>query len=120
MNSTYLKSKIHGARLTGKKLHYDGSIEIDTEIMARAGIDPYEQVQVLNFNTGARLITYTLPGKPGSKTFALAGPSARLGEIGDKIIVITYAQLTRDEAKNHKPRVIVMDENNEIVENKKK
>ncbi|MFP4460235.1 MAG: aspartate 1-decarboxylase [Candidatus Zixiibacteriota bacterium] len=118
MNSIYLKAKIHGAKITGKKLHYDGSIEVDMDILDKAGIGAYQQVQVLNFNTGARFITYTLPGKRGSKTFALAGPAARKGEIGDRIIVIAYAQMTEEEARNHKPTIVMMDDDNNIKESK--
>lgn len=116
MKSIYLKAKIHGARLTDKKLKYDGSIEVDLDILEKAGIGAYEQVHVLNFDNGVRFVTYTLPGERGSKVFALAGPAARLGEIGDKIIVIAYGMYDDDEVKSHKPRVVIMDENNNIRE----
>jgi aspartate 1-decarboxylase len=116
MLRTFLKSKIHGAVLTGKKLHYDGSIEIDMDLLDKAGIAPYERVQVLNFNNGKRITTYTLPGERGSKTFSLAGPSARMGEVGDRIIIIAYCQVDEKELESHKPKVLVMGDNNTVKE----
>ena len=86
-----LKSKISYACLTGKDLYYVGSITIDKEIMEQAGLRPNEQVQVINLNNGERLETYVIEGTPGSGIFALNGPAARKGEVGDYVFILGYA-----------------------------
>lgn len=99
-------------KVTEANLHYEGSITIDAELLEMANILPYEKVQVLNITNGNRLETYTIEGKRGSRVCCLNGAAARLTEIGDRIIVISYAEMTPEEAKNHTPKVVVMDENN--------
>lgn len=114
MTITLFKSKLHQMRVTEADLFYEGSITIDQNLLDAAGILPYEKVQIVNINNGARLETYTIPGDRGSKVCCLNGPAARLTQVGDRIIVIAYAQLTPEEAQSFKPKVVVVDEDNEI------
>jgi len=90
MIRTYVAAKIHGIRVTHKALKYSGSVTVDAGLLARAGIQPFEQVHVVNLTTGARWVTYAIPGEKGQ--FVLAGGGARLGELGDECIVMTYVQ----------------------------
>lgn len=112
MLRTMLKSKIHRATLTGTELHYEGSITVDLSLLEKSGILPGEQVHVLNVNTGARLITYTITAPRGSGIVLLNGPAARLGVAGDQVIILTYCQLTDEEIRKHKPVVILVDSKN--------
>jgi len=114
MTITMLKSKIHMATLTGTELYYEGSISIDQDLLDAAGILVGEQVHVVNLNNGSRLVTYTISGKRGSGIVELNGPAARLGYIGDKVVIITYAQMNEAEAKANQPTVILVDEKNAI------
>lgn len=109
-----MKSKIHRARVTEANLNYVGSITIDQDIMDAVGLLPNEKVQVVNNNNGARLETYTISGERGSGVVCLNGAAARLVQPGDTVIIIAYAWMTEEEAKNHQPRVAIMDENNQI------
>lgn len=113
MKLTLLKSKLHQMKVTEANLHYEGSITIDADLLDEAGILPYEKVQVLNITNGSRLETYTIAGEHGSRICCLNGAAARHTQIGDRIIVIAYADMTPEEAKSHKPRVVILDENNE-------
>jgi aspartate 1-decarboxylase len=110
------KAKLHRLRVTEADLYYEGSITIDEELLEAAGILPYEKVQVVNVNNGARLETYTIPGEPGERTVCLNGPAARLAATGDQVIVISYAEMTPEEAESHEPNVVLVDENNEPKE----
>lgn len=94
---TVLKSKIAYATITQKELFYVGSITIDEEIMKRVNIRENEKVQVVNLNNGERLETYVIKGKAGSKIFSLNGAAARKAEIGDKVFIISYAQIAATE-----------------------
>ena len=116
MTITMFRAKLHRLRVTEADLYYEGSITLDQELLEAAGILPYEKVQVVNVNNGARLETYTIPGAPGGRTVCLNGPAARLASRGDEVIVIAYAQLTPDEAQVFKPRVVLMDERNDPKE----
>lgn len=118
MDITMLKAKLHRLRVTEADLYYEGSITVDQELLDAAGIQPYEKVQVVNVNNGARLETYTIPGDPGERTVCLNGPAARLAAAGDEVIVISYAQLTPEEASEHYPRVVLVDEENNVTETK--
>lgn len=109
---TMLKAKIHRATLTMTDLHYEGSIAIDEDVLEAAGILPNEQVDVWNITNGARLTTYALKAERGSREFMLNGAAARLAQAGDKVIIAAYCQLTSEEAKIHKPRVLLMGEGN--------
>ena len=116
MQLTMYKSKIHMARLTGTELYYQGSIAIDQDLMDAANILPNEQVHVLNVNNGSRLVTYTIAGERGSGIIELNGPAAHLGETGDQIVIISYAQMSEDEAAVFTPTVVHVDDNNVIRE----
>jgi aspartate 1-decarboxylase len=109
------KSKIHRAVVTGAQLHYVGSITIDAELMRAADLVPYEQVQVVNVNNGARFETYVIPGAPGSGEVCLNGAAARLAVPGDLVIVISYASYDETEVVAHAPVVVFVDERNRIT-----
>ena len=113
MTITMFKSKLHQMKVTEANLHYEGSITIDADLLDKAGILPYEKVQVVNITNGSRLETYTIPGDRGSRVCCLNGAAARLTEVGDRIIVICYAEMTPEEAKNHKPKVVNLNEDND-------
>ena len=103
---TILKSKIHRAKVTQADLNYVGSITIDEDLLRQSGINEYEQVDVVDINNGNRLTTYAIAGKPGSGIICLNGAAARLVSEGDLVIIMSYAQMTRDELKEHKPTVV--------------
>lgn len=109
------KSKIHRATVTEADLNYKGSITIDEELLEKANILPYEKVQVVNINNGARLETYTLKGERGSGVICLNGAAARHVQPGDIIIIITYAQMSSEEAQEFLPKVVLVDEKNRIT-----
>lgn len=111
---TLCKSKIHRARVTEAELYYEGSLTVDTELLRASGILPYEKVQVVNVNNGERFETYIIPGKAGSGVICLNGPAARLGTVGDEVIVIAYAELDEAEARSYQPTVVLVDERNKI------
>ena len=115
MRLELLKSKIHRARITGKDVHYEGSLTLDPELMEAAGIVPYEKVQVVNVSNGSRLETYVIPGRRGSGEVVLNGAAARWGEVGDPVIILTYAQVEEHERANHRPRIVLVDERNRVL-----
>jgi len=112
MRRTLFKSKIHGATLTGTDLHYEGSISLDRELMEAADLLPSEKVQVLNVATGDRLETYVIEAPAGSGEVRLNGPAARRGRPGDRVIVVSYAVYEEEEARDHRPVVVRVDEEN--------
>ena len=112
---TMLKSKIHRATVTEADLNYAGSLTLDVDLMEAADMHPYEQVQVLNVHNGARFETYLIEGERGSGIVCLNGPAARLGQKGDIIIAITYAQIGAEKAKGHRPKTVYVDEHNHIT-----
>lgn len=109
------KAKIHQARITQADLFYEGSLTVDEDLLEAAGILPYEKVQVVNISNGNRFETYAIKGERGSGVIGLNGAAARLGVPGDMVIVITYAQMSPEEAAGFKPTVILVDEKNKIV-----
>lgn len=113
---TLFRAKIHRARVTQAELYYEGSITVDQELLEASGILPYEKVQVVNVNNGARLETYTIPAERGSRTICMNGPAARLATLGDEVILIAYARMTPEEAQNHSARVVLVDEHNNPTE----
>ena len=115
MDINMLKCKIHNAIVTEADLNYVGSITIDSDLLDAAGMLEYEKVQVVNNNNGARIETYTFRGEPGSGIICLNGAAARHFELGDKVIIMAYCQLTANEAKNHHPTVVLVNEKNEIT-----
>lgn len=115
MHITMLKSKIHRAIVTQAELNYVGSITIDSELMKEAGISEYEMVQVVNVANGNRFETYTIAGEPGSKVICLNGAAARQASVGDPVIIMCYASMTPEEAKNHLPKVVFVNDDNSIA-----
>lgn len=115
MNITMLKSKIHRATVKEANLNYVGSITIDEKLLEESGINEYELVQVVNVNNGNRFETYTIKGKANSGMICLNGAAARMAQQGDIIIIMAYASMTTEEAKNHKPTVVLVDEENKIT-----
>jgi len=113
---TLLKSKIHRAKVTQCRLDYEGSITIDAHLMEAADILPYEQVHVLDVDNGARLVTYAIPGAPGSGEVCINGAAARLIYPGDVVIILTYVTLPEEKARRHRPCLIYVDDTNRIVE----
>ncbi len=107
-----LKSKIHMATVTDTLLNYEGSIAIDPVLLKAAGLLPGEKVHVLNFENGSRLETYTIIGKKGE--ISLRGPAARHGKVGDRVIILAYALATPAEVKKLKPKIIHVNEKNQI------
>ena len=111
-----MKSKIHRATVTEANLNYVGSITIDEELMELADIWANEKVQVVDNNNGARLETYVIPGPRGSGVICLNGAAARLVQPGDTVIIIAYAIMSEEEAKTHKPRILIMDKDNKVLD----
>ena len=114
---TMLKSKIHRAQVTAVNIDYEGSIAIDERLMQEADILPYEQVQVLNLNNGARFTTYAIKSEQAGE-ICLNGAAARLAAKGDIAIILSYCQVTDDEAPNFMPRLVYVDVRNATVESK--
>jgi len=112
-----LKSKIHRACVTEVNIDYEGSITIDKKLMEEADILPYEQVQVLNINNGARFTTYAMEGESGE--ICLNGAAARLAAKGDTIIILSYCYVEDDEAHNFAPKLIYVDAQNAITKTKR-
>ncbi len=110
-----MKSKIHRARVTQAELNYVGSITIDEDLMDAADILANEKVQIVNNNNGARLETYVIPGERGTGTICLNGAAARMVQVGDIVIIISYALMDREEARAHKPRLVFPDDNNRLI-----
>jgi len=116
---TMLKSKIHRATVTEANVDYEGSITIDEELMEAADILPYEQVHVLDIDTGARLETYAIEGERGSGVICINGAAARLVSEGDKVIIISYQTVSEADALNMKHKLVYVDSQNAIVDRTK-
>lgn len=114
MQLTLLKAKIHRATVTKADLNYEGSISIDNDLLKASGILVNEKVDVLNINNGERFSTYAIEAKAGSKEIQVNGAAARLVQNGDKVIIISYANFSEEEAKKHKPTIIFVDEKNNL------
>ncbi len=110
----FLRSKIHRARITGKELHYEGSLTLDPELMEAAGLYPLEAVWVYNLANGVRFETYVIEGKPGSGQVVLNGAAARLGEVGDEVIIVAYAWIPEEELGRLEARLVYVDEKNQV------
>jgi L-aspartate-alpha-decarboxylase len=118
MNRTLLKSKIHRATVTDASLHYEGSVTIDPLLMEATDIVEWEAVDVYDINNGNRLTTYAISGKRGSGIICLNGAAARLVQVGDLVIICSYAQYTEEERKQHEPRIVQVNEKNKIQKNR--
>ena len=115
MDITLLKAKIHRDVVTQADLDYVGSITIDSDLLRESGILEYEKVEIADIDNGNRFETYAIAGEAGSGVICLNGAAARCVEVGDKIIIMAYAYMTPEEARNHKPAVLFVDENNRIA-----
>lgn len=115
MEISMLKSKIHRAVITQAELNYVGSVTIDEELMEAAGLYEYERVHISNVNSGSRIETYVIAGERGSGVICLNGAAARSGQKGDHVIIMAYANMTPDEIKTHHPKVVFVNDKNEIV-----
>ena len=115
MELTLLKAKIHRATVTQADLDYVGSITIDSELLAESGIMEYEKVAIADVDNGSRFETYAIAGEAGSGIICLNGAAAKCVNVGDKVIIMAYAQMTLGEAQNHKPTVLFVDEDNKIA-----
>ena len=119
MNRVMFKSKLHRARITMADLYYEGSLTIDPELMEEADLIAYEKVSVVNINNGERFETYVIPGNPGKREICLNGAAARLGQIGDEVIIISYTTLPDDEARAYEPTVVLVDKHNNVTSKSK-
>ena len=115
---TMLKSKIHRARVTDCNIDYEGSITIDSDLLKAADILPYERVEILNINNGARFSTYAIEGNRGSGDICLNGAAARLASVDDVIIILTYHEVPCEEDGQVKPRMVYVDRHNRIKSTK--
>ena len=115
MDIEILKSKVHRAVITEANLNYVGSLTLDEDLMDAANFIEHEKVQIVNVNNGSRIETYLIKGKRGSGVCCLNGPAARQGAAGDIVIVISYARMDFEEAKNFKPFVAYPDERNKVI-----
>ena len=116
MKIEVLKSKLHRATVTDANLNYEGSITIDAELLKAAQMHAWEKVDVLNVNNGARFSTYIMPGKKGE--ICLNGAAARMVAPGDKVIIVTYTYIQEQDAENWQPKVILLDDENNIKASK--
>ena len=115
MTVTMLKGKIHRAVVKQAELNYVGSITVDPELMEAAGIYEYELVQIVDVENGNRFETYTIAGEPGSGMICLNGAAARQVQVGDHVIIMCYCQMSPEEVKGHKPKVVFVDDESKIV-----
>ena len=113
-----VRSKIHRAAITQADLHYEGSLAIDQDLLDEANMYAYEKILVVNMATGSLLEKYAIPADRGSRVFCLNGAAARLGTVGDRITIMSFGSINEEEASSHKPTVIVLDEDNEIIQRK--
>ena len=109
-----LKSKLHNATVTAVRLHYQGSLAVDRSLMEAADLLPYEAVIVADVTRGSRVQTYVIPARAGSGKIEVLGAAAQLIRSKDIVIILNFAFYTRDEAKKHKPRIVILGKNNKI------
>ncbi len=110
----FLKSKIHRAVITQADLDYEGSLTVDQELMDAAGIAKYEKIDVYNISNGQRFSTYAIPGERRSGIIGLNGAAARLGSVGDLVIIVSYVHLAEAEAQRHEPIIVLANSQNGI------
>ncbi len=116
MQLTLFKGKIHRATVTESRLDYMGSVSIDRTLMDAAGLLPHEQIDILNINNGERFTSYVIESPAGSGDMIINGAAARLVQPGDLVIICAYAIMSEDEARDFKPKVVHVDEQNHIVD----
>ena len=115
MNLTFLKSKLHGARVTHSELNYDGSCAIDSDILAQASIYEYERIEIYNVTNGERFSTYTILAEPGSGIISVNGAAAHKANPGDKLVIASYIDVQEDQIKKHSTILVYLDANNKII-----
>ena len=115
MNLTFLKSKLHGARVTHSELNYDGSCAIDSDILAQASIYEYERIEIYNVTNGERFSTYTILAESGSGIISVNGAAAHKANPGDKLVIASYIDVPEDQIKKHSPILVYLDANNKII-----
>lgn len=115
MRRTLLKSKIHRATVTNADLHYHGSVTVDPLLMEAADILEHEKVEIYDIDNGERFATYAIPGERGAGEIQLNGAAAHKVNVGDLVILCSYAEYDEDELAGHEPRLIFVDENNQIA-----
>ena len=118
MQLEFLHSKIHRATVTDANLDYVGSITIDSALLKAANMKEWQKVEILDVNNGERFQTYIIAGETNSGCICLNGAAARKVQKGDKVIIVTYASLSEDEAKTHKPTIVIVDDTNKITQTK--
>ena len=116
MNRIMLRAKLHRATVTEADLHYEGSCGIDEDLLDAADMREYEQIELYNVNNGERFSTYIIKKPRGSGAISLNGAAARKAQVGDLLIICTYAPMREDHARDHKPRVVLLDERNRVKE----
>jgi len=116
MHRTMMKSKLHRATVTGADLHYQGSVAVDRDLLEAADILPWERVEIYNITNGERLATYAIPAPRGSGEVMINGAAAHKAGKGDLVILVSYADYSDEEARRHRPRVLLMDEANRVME----
>jgi aspartate 1-decarboxylase len=114
MQLTLLKAKLHQARVTHSELEYEGSCAIDADLLNKAGIHEYEQIQIYNLNNGERFTTYAIRAQAGSRIISINGAAAHKAEPGDRVIICAYARLAQHEVTSFKPTLVYLDEDNNI------
>ena len=119
MTRELLGGKIHNARVTHVNLEYEGSCAIDANLLDAANIRPYERVHIYSLNTGHRFDTYAIFARRGSGTIGLNGAAARLGHLGDRVIIVSFVHVEEENLARHKPAVVVVDEKNRPIKNKR-
>ena len=119
MTREVLGGKIHNAHVTQVNLEYEGSCAIDEDLLDAANISPYERIHIYNMHSGTRFDTYAIPAKRGSGMIGLNGAAARLGQKGDRVIIVSFVQVADEHLRAHKPAVVVVNEKNHPVKNKR-
>ncbi len=114
MLSTLLKGKLHMAAVSQAELWYDGSCAIDAELVKLAGLREFEQIDIYNVNNGERFSTYVILAEAGSGTISMNGAAARKVQLGDRVIIAAYGQFNEEQAANHKPRLVYLDQHNRV------
>ncbi len=112
---TLLKSKLHRATVTGASLHYEGSLTVAEDLARQAGFLPYERILVGNINNGERFETYMIFGRAGTRVIELNGATAHLGQIGDRLTIMSFAQVPAEESAKHHPIIVRLDEKNDVL-----
>lgn len=119
MQTSMLKGKLHQARVTHAELNYEGSCAIDQDMLDASGILEYEAIDIYNIDNGERFSTYAIAGERGSKIISVNGAAARKAAVGDRIIICAFVSMDNEEAKNHKPSLVYINEHNDIVRTSK-